>query len=111
MKKTYGYTRLRAPRKAKSGDIIRVKALVTHPMEGIKRDDMGMIAEKNYHMVHKVTGYFDNEVVATIVPTQSVSENPFFAFKLRVIKSGTVKVVFEDTFGETYEATKSITVS
>jgi sulfur-oxidizing protein SoxZ len=107
----YGYVRLRAPREAKQGEVIRVKALVTHPMEGIVRDKQGNVVQKNYHMVYKVTGYYDDKVVATITPTQSVSANPFFSFKLRVQQSGTVKIVFEDTFGKQYEATKKVNVS
>lgn len=111
MKKTYGYIRLRAPRNAKKNEAVRIKALVTHPMEGITRDKAGNIVQKNYHMVYKVTGYFNDKPVATIVPTQSVSENPYFSFMLKVVESGTIKIVFEDTYGEKFEASKKITVA
>lgn len=105
----YGYTRLRAPSKAQKGEVINVKTMIIHPMEGIERRS-GSVLEKNYHMVYKVTGFFNDKKVVDIMPTQSISTNPFFSFPLKVTESGEIKVVVKDTFGKEVVKSKKITV-
>jgi|GEM_PF-95614 len=103
-----GYVRLSAPKMAKVGEIVRARVLVTHPMQGIERDKNGVVLKKNYHFINKVTAYFNDFEIANILPTQSVSENPFFSFGFRVPGPGVMKVIFEDTLGGKFQATRDI---
>jgi hypothetical protein len=106
-----GYVRIFVPAKVTSTAPIRVRALITHPMDPVERDASGNVIEKNYIYVHTVRVFFDGEEILTAYPGQSVSTNPLFAFFVRIPRSGDLKVVFEDTADSQYSAEKRIQVS
>jgi len=93
--------RIRVPEKAKAGDVVTVRALVTHPMEVIQVKD-GKVVEKNYNFIHKVEASYNGKPVYEAETTQAVSQNPFFSFTIKVNEPGKVKVIFHDTEGKTY---------
>lgn len=78
-----GKVRLRVPSSIKAGDVVRVRALVIHPMERVERDKQGKIVQKNYHYISKVVVTRLGRTVVSFDTTQSVSESPFFAFTFR----------------------------
>ena len=49
------------------------------------------------------------KTISTFDTTQSVSENPYFAFTLKATDPGPVTVTFHDTLGGKYEGTAQIT--
>ena len=51
------------------------------------------------------------KTVASFDTTQSVSENPFFAFTFKATDPGKLKVSFLDTAGGKYEGTADIKFS
>jgi sulfur-oxidizing protein SoxZ len=106
-----GKVRLRLPSSIKAGDVVRVRCLVIHPMERIERDKAGKIIDKKYQYIDKVTVTYLGKTVASFDTTQSVSENPFFAFPLKVTDPGKVTVTFIDTVGGKYEGTADIKFS
>lgn len=93
--------RIRVPEKAKAGDVVTVRALVTHPMEVNQVKD-GKVVEKNYNFIHKVEASYNGKPVFEAETTQAVSQNPFFSFTIKVSGPGKVKVIFHDTEGKTY---------
>ncbi|MBM3390708.1 MAG: thiosulfate oxidation carrier complex protein SoxZ [Betaproteobacteria bacterium] len=93
--------RIRVPEKAKAGDVITVRALVTHPMEVMQTRD-GKPVEKNYNFIHKVEASYNGKPVLEAETTQAVSQNPFFSFTIKVNEPGKVRVIFHDTEGKTY---------
>ena len=103
-----GKVRLRIPSSIKPGDVIRVRSLVIHPMERIERDKQGRIVEKKYHYINRVVVTYLGKTVLTFDTTQSVSENPFFSFALKVSDPGRVTVTFLDTHGGRYEGAAEI---
>jgi sulfur-oxidizing protein SoxZ len=103
-----GFVRTRVPRAAKPGEVIRVRMLIVHPMEGIERDAAGNVLARPYNFIYRCAVYFNGRPVLTITPTQSVSANPYFSFPLRVTAAGTLRVVFEDSAGQQYEDSKRI---
>lgn len=103
-----GKVRLRLPSTIKAGDIVRVRCLVIHPMERIERDSAGKIVDKKYQYIDKVTVTYLGRTIASFDTTQSVSENPFFAFALKATDPGKLAVTFHDTLGATYEGTADI---
>lgn len=105
-----GYVRLRTPKTVKKGEIATIRTLITHPMEGIQRDAGGNVKQKNYHFVNSVKVFLNGKEIAKVLPTQSISANPFFAIAVRLNATSTIKVVYEDTYGKTYEASKTVTV-
>ncbi len=106
-----GKVRLRVPASIKAGDVIRVRCLVIHPMERIERDKAGKIIDKKYLYSDNVTVTYLGKTVATFDTTQSVSENPFFAFAIKATDPGKLTVSFHDTHGQKYEGSVDITFS
>lgn len=102
------FVRISVPKNIKAGDVIRVRTLAVHPMEGIERSKIGLVVQKKYNFIYKGTVTYNGNPILTIVPTQSVSANPYFAFPLKVTTSGELKVVFEDSAGQVHEAVKQI---
>ncbi|MDI6748103.1 MAG: thiosulfate oxidation carrier complex protein SoxZ [Rhodocyclaceae bacterium] len=93
--------RIRVPEKVKAGEVVTVRALVTHPMESMLHRD-GKIVEKNYNFIHKVEASYNGKPVFEAETSQAVSQNPFFSFPVKVNEPGKVKVIFHDTEGKTY---------
>ena len=106
-----GKVRLRLPASIKPGDVVRVRCLVIHPMERIERDKQGKIVDRKYNYIDKVTVTYLGKTVATFDTTQSVSENPFFAFSVKATDPGKLTVTFHDTLGDTYEGSADIAFS
>jgi sulfur-oxidizing protein SoxZ len=104
-----GKVRLRLPSSIKVGDIVQVRCLIIHPMERIERDKAGKIIDKKYNYINKVVVTYLGKTVSTFDTTQSVSENPYFAFTLKATDPGPVTVTFHDTLGGKYEGTAQIT--
>jgi sulfur-oxidizing protein SoxZ len=87
--------------KAKPGEVVTVRAMVTHPME-VMQFKGGKPVEKNYNFVNKVEATFNGRKVFEAETTQAVSQNPFVSFPVKADKPGTVQVTFYDTEGKTY---------
>ena len=103
-----GRVRVRIPATIKAGDVIRVRALVIHPMQPVERDARGTIIDRKYRYITRVTVSYLGKTVVAFDTTQSVSENPFFSFSVRVSDPGRLTIVFLDTTGATYEGAADI---
>jgi hypothetical protein len=103
-----GRVRLRLPERIKAGDVVRVRCLVIHPMERLERDASGRIADRTYRYIDRVIVTYLGRTVATFDTTQSVSENPQFAFTLRATEPGRLTVTFHDTHGARYEGSAEV---
>ena len=102
-----GRVRIRIPGGIKAGDIVRVRVLVIHPMEIVERKD-GKPVDKNYHFINRVIVTYLGKEIAQFETSQSISENPFFAFAVKATDPGELKVIFLDTHGGRYEGTADI---
>jgi len=102
-----GQVKIRVPSGIKGGDIVRVRALVIHPMEIVERKD-GKPVDKNYHFINRVIVTYLGKEIAQFDTSQSISENPFFAFAVKATDPGELKVIFLDTHGGRYEGTADI---
>lgn len=96
-----GQVRIRVPDKAKAGDVITVRVLITHPME-IMQIQGGKPVVKNYNFIHRVEATYNGKTVFEAETTQAVSQNPLFVFPMKVSVPGVVKVTFHDTEGKTF---------
>lgn len=106
-----GKVRIRIPTSIKMGDIVRVRTLVTHPMERVERDKQGQIVRRNYHYINRVVATYLGKTIIAFDTTQSVSENPAFTFAFKATDPGPLRVTFHDTHGGTYEGTADIRFS
>ena len=106
-----GKVRIRVPSGIKPGDIVRVRTLVMHPMERIERDGQGKLIERKYSYIDRVVAVYGGKTVVAFDTTQSISENPFFAFTFKATDPGPLRLTFHDTTGATYEGTVDIKFS
>jgi len=105
-----GKVKIRIPSTIKAGDVIRARVLVLHPMEIVERKD-GKPVDKNYLFINRVIVSYAGREVGQFELTQSVSENPFFSFAVRVTEPGQLKVTFLDTHGGRYEGVADVKLS
>ena len=103
-----GKVRIRIPSSIKAGDVVRVRALVIHPMERIERDAQGKIIPKKYSYIDRVEAHYGGKTVVSFDTTQSVSENPFFAFAFKATDPGKLTITFLDTAGGAHEGSADI---
>ena len=99
-----GRVSIRLPSSIKQGDVIRVRALVIHPMEIVQRDKQGKIISKNYQFIHSLAVAFNGREIMRA----ETSQNPSFTFPLKVDKPGKLTITFSDTTGKSYEGSAEI---
>jgi sulfur-oxidizing protein SoxZ len=103
-----GRVRIRLPATISKGEVIRVRALVTHPMEILSFDKDRKPIPKNYHFVYQIVVTYNGKEILQAETTQAVSQNPFVAFPLKVTEPGKLVIAFTDTHGKTYEGSTEI---
>jgi len=97
-------------KEAKKGDLVEVKALVSHIMEtGLRKDADGNVIPRKIlnKFICMVAG---KQVFAADFET-SISANPYIQFKFRAEESGSVVLTWVDDDGSTIVGQESITVS
>ena len=77
------------PKKAKRGQVVEIKTLISHTMEtGFRRDSAGKVIPRNI-ITDFVCTYNGDEIFrATLYP--AISANPFITFHTVATESGTI---------------------
>ncbi len=102
--------RIKVPKKASAGDIIIIKALVSHNMEsGQRKDDDGNTIPRE--IINKFECFFNDSPVFSCDIDPAVASNPFLEFRAKVEESGVFKFAWTDDNGTIIEAEKSIEVA
>lgn len=90
--------RVRVPAKAKAGEIIEVKTLVSHEMEsGFRKDSSGKIVPRS--IINKFTASFNGKPVFEADWFPSVSANPYQSFFYKATESGEFVFTWKDDDG------------
>ncbi|MGE5547186.1 MAG: thiosulfate oxidation carrier complex protein SoxZ [Solirubrobacterales bacterium] len=99
----------RIPAKAKKGEIIEIKAQVTHDMEsGQRKDAAGKPLPRR--IINKMVCTWNNDVVMNADWYPAMSANPFVSFYAVATESGKITLKFHDDNGEVHEAAADIVV-
>src|SRR6188474_2244750 len=103
--------RIKLDRKeAKKGDLVEVKALVSHVMEsGQRRDGAGNIIPRK--ILNKFTCTVNGKQVFAADFEPAISANPYIQFKFKAQESGPVVLTWIDDDGSKIVGEDSITVS
>jgi sulfur-oxidizing protein SoxZ len=102
--------RVRIPAKAKVGELIEVKTLISHEMEsGQRKDSEGKTIPRE--IIHKFTAMFNDKVVFEADWYPAVSANPYQSFFYKAAESGEFKFVWHDDNGSQYTASAKLTVA
>lgn len=102
--------RVRVPAKAKKGEIVEIKTLISHDMEsGQRKDQAGKTIPRR--IIKKFTASFNGKTVFAADWHPAISANPYQAFHCKVEETGTFEFAWLDDNGETYKATAKIEVA
>lgn len=94
--------RVKVPKKAKKGEIIKIKTLISHKMETGRRKNKKTGEPIPRKIINKFTAKFDGQVVFTVNLDPSVSANPYIQFNMRADKSGELLFEWTDDDGTVY---------
>ena len=101
-------TLINVPAKAKRGEIVEIKTLISHVMEtGFRPDSSGKLLPRDI-ITDFVCNYNGEEIFrAELYP--AIAANPFFTFSTVATESGTLTFVWTGDNG--FEATASAAIS
>jgi sulfur-oxidizing protein SoxZ len=87
--------RVKLPDIIKIGDIIEIKALISHPMEtGQRRDAGGQLVPRN--IIKSFAARFNDQPVFAADLQPGISANPFIAFSMKVVGPGDLELSWTD---------------
>jgi sulfur-oxidizing protein SoxZ len=99
---------INVPAKAKRGDIIEIKALISHVMEtGFRPDPSGRPIPRDI-ITEFVCKYYGEEIFRAVL-FPAISANPFFTFTTVATESGTL--TFEWTGDKGFSASESAKIT
>ena len=103
--------RIRLDKKqAKKGDLVEVKALVSHVMEtGQRKDGSGKVIPRK--IINKFVCTVNGKQVFAADFEPAISANPYIQFKFKAQESGKVVLTWIDDDGSKIVGEESITVS
>ncbi|MEM7176734.1 MAG: thiosulfate oxidation carrier complex protein SoxZ [Pseudomonadota bacterium] len=102
--------RVKVPKKAKAGETITIKSLISHPMETGQRKDKKTGDLIPRRIINKFEVTFNGEDVITVDIDPAVSANPYFQFDMVVPEAGTVRFEWTDDDGTVYDLEKKIAI-
>lgn len=103
-------TRIKVPKIATKGDIIEIRAMIMHPMDnGYTYTTQGTVIPVD--IVTDFSCAYLGEEVVHVRLEPGISANPYFAFRLRAVRTGKVEFTWVDQHGETTRAEATLTVT
>ena len=103
--------RIKVPKTAKKGDIIKIKTLVLHKMETGLRKDRKTKKLVPRMIINKFVATFNGKEVFSANMSPAISANPYFAFHTKATESGTFEFTWTDDKGKTVTASRKIAVT
>lgn len=101
--------RIKVPKKAKKGEVIEIKTLITHKMEsGQRKDKDGNRIPRQ--IINRFECKYNGEVVFSSDWHGAISANPYMSFHTVATESGTLEFTWVDDNGSVYSKTAKITV-
>ena len=102
-------TLINAPKTAKRGEVIEIRATIGHPMEtGFRPDENGKILPRN--IIKKFSCRYNGDLVFSAEMLSAVSANPYLAFHTLATESGTLALTWEGDNGFSQTETISLSV-
>lgn len=102
--------RVKVPKSASAGEVVTIKALISHKMEsGQRKDKDGKLIPRS--IINRFTCDFNGVNVIDVAIDPAVSTNPYFEFDVRVDAAGDIKFTWYDDDGSVYEDVKAIAIA
>ena len=103
-------TLINAPKTARLGEVIEIRATIGHPMEtGYRPDDSGKILARD--IIKKFSCWYNGELVFSAEMFSAVSANPYLAFHTVALESGTLALTWEGDNGFSQTETALLAVA
>ncbi|WP_290686614.1 MULTISPECIES: thiosulfate oxidation carrier complex protein SoxZ [unclassified Haematobacter] len=103
-------TRIRVPGTARKGEVVEIRAMIMHPMDnGFSYTSQGTLIP--VEIVTDFTCRYLGEEVIRIRLEPGLSANPYFTFRLRAERTGTVDLTWIDQHGTVTTAEALLTVT
>ena len=97
------------PAKAKRGEVIEIKTLISHPMEtGYRHNANGVAIPRD--IIHTFVCRYNGEQVFRADLHPAIAANPFITFFTVATESGTIELAWTDDHGETQTQKADIVV-
>jgi sulfur-oxidizing protein SoxZ len=101
--------RVQVPDAAAKGEILQIKALISHQMEtGLRRDNRGDVIPRK--IINKFVCRYNDDVVFGVDLHEAVAANPYIEFYLRATESGRLEFVWQEDGGGVYALAHELTV-
>ena len=98
-----------APKTAKRGAVVEIKALIQHPMEtGFRTGPNGSLFPRN--IIQRFTATWNGAEIVSIDLSPAISANPFVSFCAVARESGTIKLAWTGDNGFAVEEQVAIAV-
>lgn len=103
-------TLIHAPKTARQGEVVEIRALIAHPMEtGYRAGADGRTLPRD--IIRRFACRYNDELVLSADLYPAISANPYFAFHLVAQASGTLTFSWEGDNGFAQTESASITVA
>jgi sulfur-oxidizing protein SoxZ len=104
-----GRALINVPAKAKRGQVVEIKALVSHPMEtGYRTGPDGALVPRD--IIRRFVCTYNGEEIFSADLFPATAANPFLAFTTVATESGTLTFRWTDDRGQDQVETEGITV-
>jgi len=102
--------RVKLPKKAKAGEVITIKTIISHKMEsGRRKDKKGNVIARR--IINKFDCKFEGQTIFGCDIEPAISANPYFQFSAKVEKTGEFQFTWTDDNGDTYQKKQTVKVS
>jgi len=102
-------TLINVPAKAKRGEVIQIKTLISHTMEtGFRRDHVGQLVPRD--IITSFTCTYNGETIFEAALYPAIAANPFITFHTVAMETGTFTFQWTGDNGFAADATAKITV-
>lgn len=99
---------INAPKTAKAGEVIELKALIMHPMEtGFRAGTNGRAIPRN--IIERFAATWNGQEIFSLAMSPAIAANPFVSFFVVARDSGTV--TFRWTGDEGFAVEESVTIA
>lgn len=103
-------TRVRVPETARRGEAVEIRAMIMHPMDnGFSYTSQGTLIPVD--IVSDFTCRYLGQEVIRIRLEPGLSANPYFTFRLRAERTGSVELTWVDQHGAVTTAEATLTVT
>jgi sulfur-oxidizing protein SoxZ len=102
--------RVLVPSAAMKGEVLEVKAIISHQMEtGLRKDPEANVIPRK--IINKFVCRYNGADVFVVDLREAVAANPYFEFFLRATESGQLDFIWEEDGGGVYSLTQQLVVS